>query len=77
VALDDDMLCRLSILEIHVNLNSGSEEEEYVKEFEIDSHHPNPKSNVEHTKARPCHPFQEKVGSFQHCNNTTSIIKPN
>jgi hypothetical protein len=77
VALDDDMLCGLGILEIRVNLNGASEEDEYMEEVEVDSHHPNSESNVEYTKARPWHPFQEELGSFTHCNyNNMSIIEP-
>jgi hypothetical protein len=49
----------------------------YGKGFEVDTHHPNPESNVEYTEARPWHPFQEEASSFTHCNNnkTLSIIQ--
>ena len=65
MALDDDMLSGLGVLEIRVDLCSTNEEE-YTNESEVDTHHSNTKSNVEDAEARDWHPFQEKTGSFTH-----------
>jgi hypothetical protein len=56
MALDDDMLCGLGVLEIRVDLGSTSKEE-YMNESEVDTHHPNTKSNVEDAEVRDWHPF--------------------
>jgi hypothetical protein len=73
VALNDDMLCRLGILKICVNLYRASKQEG-EKEFGIDIHHPNPESDIEYTQARLWHSFQKEAGSFTHCNNRDRTI---
>jgi len=65
VTFDDDMFCGLGVLEIRVDLCSTSKEE-YTNKSEVDTHHPDTKSNIEDAEARDWHPFQEETGSFTH-----------
>ena len=69
MAVNDDMICRLGILEICVNLKGTGEDEECVKRVMVDSYHSNPESNVQYLEA----------SSFKHCiddYNMMPIIQP-